>query len=79
MGRPWTSILPTLTNPPQPWPLPGVRSVKPISLTLLKSGLFTQVPLVTTFVISSASQRIDAIATSLSSKSVEFEEAAPSA
>jgi len=47
----------TSDHPPAPWPLPGVRSAKPISSTLLRSGLSTMVPFVTTLSISSFSQR----------------------
>lgn len=40
-GLPKTSNRATFTNPPHPWPLPGSRSAKPISSTLLKSGFST--------------------------------------
>src|SRR6185369_544939 len=43
-GTPYTSIRPTFTNPPHPWPLPGMRSAKPTSSTLLRSGCSTQRP-----------------------------------
>ena len=35
---PYTSIRPTFTNPPHPWPLPGSRSANPTSSTRLRSG-----------------------------------------
>src|SRR5262245_27339905 len=78
-GLPNTSIVPRWIYPPVPWPLPGIRSAKPTSSTLLRSGFSTHVPRVTTLEMSRVSQRIGAIGNSASRNTVEFEEAAPSA
>ena len=61
-----------------PWPLPGIRSANPISSTLLKSGFSTQRPIsggfwrsactVVTVLMSSRSQRTEAIENSVSMK-----------
>src|SRR5438132_4957349 len=42
---PYTSIVPSWMYPPVPWPLPGIKSAKPISSTLLRSGLGTHISL----------------------------------
>src|SRR5580704_4448064 len=41
-GVPYSSNAATFTYPPEPWPLPGIKSTKPTSSTLLRSGASAQ-------------------------------------